>query len=85
MGMYDITLTLGDRIILANAIIQKEMDDWDLHCKQWLVNEFRTYRFISRDGYGEITDDRFHQILDQKKVPRKVDANLWHAYVYAKE
>lgn len=81
----NITLTLADRVILGNAIIQKEMDDDAEKTKNMLCPELVTFRFISREWYGDITDERFHQILDQKKVPRKVDADLWYAYVMAKD
>lgn len=83
--MNNITLTLGDRVELGNAIIKKEMEDDAKRNAGMMVQEFVTYRFISREWYGEITDEEFHRILDCKKVPRKVDADLWYAYCMAKE
>lgn len=65
-------LTLDERFALKNGLIEKEMNEWHEQCNsgQWMVQEFRTYRYLDRNWFGsKVSDERIHLSIDGSDVP----------------
>lgn len=65
-------LTLDERFALKNGLIEKEMNEWHEQCDSgnWMVQEFRTYRYLDRNWFGsKVSDERIHLSLDGSGVP----------------
>lgn len=70
-------LTVDERMMLANADVYKQMAIDNKESQQFLIQEYRSYSFYSRENYGKLTDEQFHTILDEQKIPKQVEETFW--------
>lgn len=70
-------LTVDERMMLANADVYKQMAIDNKESQQFLIQEYRSYSFYSRENYRKLTDEQFHTILDEQKIPKQVEETFW--------
>lgn len=75
-------LTLNQRFAIKNGLIEKEMHEWEKQCSSglWMVQEFRTYRYINKNWFGnKASDEQIHQSLDSDDdIPRLMTEEEWN-------
>jgi hypothetical protein len=74
-------LTAAERIIFLNDTIRDAMRKENEASKDWMMQEFTTWRFYHPECYGHDTDEKIHAYMDRAKVPKQVAAELWEAYI----
>ena len=72
-------LSLNERFAVKNGLTEKEMNEWHNECysSEWMVQEFRTYRYIDKGWFGTVSDEYIHNRLDMADIPRLMTQDEW--------
>lgn len=78
-------LSAQERIDFLNDMIHRDIQRDNEASKDWMVQEFKTYRFYHPANYNHDTDEKIHRYMDRTKVPGKIPLHQWNAYKESKQ